>query len=449
MARLFGTDGVRGLANKEITAELALALGSAAASVLRAEARQEGHRPRAIIGRDPRLSGDFLSAAILAGITSAGVDVTDLGVLPTPALAFLAAHEDTDLAVMVSASHNAMPDNGIKFFGPGGFKLDDEVEDAVEVALSSPRHRPLGAGVGRVQVDSGGAIDDYVEHVLTSTDIDLSGLRIAVDAANGAASEVGPRVLREAGADVVVINASPDGRNINDQCGSTHPEQLQAVTVASEAHFGVAFDGDADRCLAVDHKGQLVNGDKIMGVLATALKDRGELASDTLVVTVMSNLGLLNAMAEAGIRTIQTDVGDRYVLEAMLTGGFNLGGEQSGHIILGNHATTGDGTLTALHLAAELKRAARPLAEMAEAFPELPQVLLNVPGVDKAKVSTDPVVAGAVAAAEARLGGGGRVLLRPSGTEPVVRVMVEATTMSDAQGEAEKIAAVVVEELSL
>src|SRR5690625_2125165 len=308
MGRLFGTDGVRGLANKEITAELALALGSAAASVLRAEAREDGQRPRAIIGRDPRLSGDFLSAAILAGVTSAGIDVTDLGVLPTPAVAFLADHEEVDLAVMVSASHNAMRDNGIKFFGPGGFKLDDAVEDAIEAALSGPRHRPLGAGVGRVQIDSGGAIDDYIAHVLGSTDVDLTGLRIAVDAANGAASEIGPRVLREAGADVVAINASPDGRNINDQCGSTHPEQLQAVTVASEAHFGVAFDGDADRCLAVDHAGNLVNGDKIMGVLATAHKRDGLLHADTLVVTVMTNLGLLNAMREAGIRTIQADV---------------------------------------------------------------------------------------------------------------------------------------------
>lgn len=449
MARLFGTDGVRGLANQEITAELALALGSAAASVLQTEAERQQRRPRAIIGRDPRLSGHFLNAALLAGITSAGVDVTDLGILPTPALAFLAGSEDADLAVMVSASHNAMPDNGIKFFGPGGFKLDDEVEDAVEVALSGQRRRPLGGDVGRIDIDNGGAIDDYVEHVLASNDVDLSGLRIAVDAANGSASDVGPRVLREAGADVVVINASPDGRNINDQCGSTHPEQLQAVTVASEAHFGVAFDGDADRCLAVDHTGKLVNGDKIMGVLATAKKSAGTLNGDTLVLTVMSNLGLLNAMRDAGIRTIQTDVGDRYVLEAMRTGGFNVGGEQSGHIILGDHATTGDGTLTALHLAAEVQRAGRTLADMVEEFPELPQILINVPGVDKAKTRTNPALAEAVAAAEARLGDTGRVLLRPSGTEPLVRVMVEAASQDEAHREAERIADVVVAQLAL
>lgn len=449
MARLFGTDGVRGLANQEITAELSVALGSAAASVLRAQAAQENRRPRAIIGRDPRLSGDFLSAAILSGIASAGVDTTDLGTLPTPALAYLAGHEDVDLAVMVSASHNAMPDNGIKFFGPGGFKLDDEVEDAIEVALSGERHRPLGAGVGQIDIDSGGAIDDYVAHVLSSNTVDLTGLRIAVDAANGSASSVGPRVLREAGADVVVINASPDGRNINDQCGSTHPEQLQAVTVASEAHFGVAFDGDADRCLAVDHTGQLVNGDKIMGVLATAMKSAGTLAGDTLLVTVMSNLGLLNAMRDSGIRTIQTDVGDRYVLEAMRRGGFNLGGEQSGHIILGDYATTGDGTLTALHLAAEVQRAGRPLAELVEAFPELPQVLLNVPGVDKTKTTTNPALAAAVAAAQGRLADTGRVLLRASGTEPLVRVMVEAVSVEQAQREAQAIADVVVDQLAL
>lgn len=449
MARLFGTDGVRGLANKEITAELALALGSAAASVLQTNAEKEGRRPRAIIGRDPRLSGDFLKAALLAGITSAGVDVVDLGMLPTPALAFLADHVDADLAVMVSASHNAMPDNGIKFFGPGGYKLPDEVEDAVELALSGERRRPLGADVGRISIDSGGAIDDYVAHVLSTSDIDLSGLRIAVDAANGSASDVGPRVLRAAGADVVVINASPDGRNINDKCGSTHPEPLQALTVASDAHFGVAFDGDADRCIAVDHTGAMVNGDAIMGVLATAMKSRGQLAADTLVLTVMSNLGLLNAMQEAGIRTIQTDVGDRYVLEAMRQGGFNLGGEQSGHIILGDHATTGDGTLTALHLAAEVQRAGKSLKDLAEPFAPLPQILINVPGVDKAKTNSNEALAEAVAAAEARLGTTGRVLLRPSGTEPLVRVMVEAESMETAESEAQAIADVVVKELAL
>lgn len=449
MARLFGTDGVRGLANQEITAELALALGSAAASVLQSRAAAEQRRPRALIGRDPRSSGDFLNAAIAAGITSAGVDVVDLGVLPTPALAFLAGHEDADLAVMVSASHNAMADNGIKFFGPGGYKLEDEVEDAVEVALSGQRHRPLGAGVGRIHVDSGGAVDDYIDHVLASNEVDLSGLRIAVDAANGSASDVGPRILREAGADVVVINASPDGRNINHQCGSTHPEQLQAVTVASESHFGVAFDGDADRCLAVDHLGRLVDGDKIMGVLATAMKDSGRLAGNTLVLTVMSNLGLLNAMRAAGIRTIQTDVGDRHVLEAMRNGGFNLGGEQSGHIILGDYATTGDGTLTALHLAAEVQKSGTTLAQVVERFPELPQILINVPGVDKTRTNTSPALAEAVQAAEQRLGATGRVLLRPSGTEPLVRVMVEAATQQQADAEAQGIADIVRAELGL
>lgn len=449
MARLFGTDGVRGLANREVTAELALQLGAAAAHVLGRQGVFDGRRPRAIVGRDPRVSGQFLSAAVIAGLASAGVDVEDLGVLPTPAVAFLTGAENADLAVMISASHNPMADNGIKFFTRGGHKLDDAVEDAIEAELSTEWERPTGAGVGRITLDRGVGGDRYVEHLLTTIGNDLSGLRIAVDCANGAASEVGPAALRAAGADVVVINASPDGRNINDQCGSTHPEQLQAVTVASDADLGVAFDGDADRCLAVDRTGALVDGDQIMGILALAMQESGRLAHGTLVVTVMSNLGLLLAMRDAGITTVQADVGDRYVLEAMRFGGFTLGGEQSGHVIMAEHATTGDGVLSALHLASRVAATGTPLAGLAAAIQRLPQVLINVPDVDKARVLTDEGLAAAVAASEGRLGDTGRVLLRSSGTEPLVRVMVEAAVQEQADAEARALSDVVRERLRL
>lgn len=451
MGRLFGTDGVRGLANRDVTAEVALDLAVAAAHVLGSRGEfAEGHRPQAVVGRDPRASGEFLSAAVSAGLASAGVDVLDVGVLPTPAIAFLTGSQDVDLGVVLSASHNPMPDNGIKFLARGGLKLDDELEDAIEARMNEEWQRPLGADVGRIRVDSGRAGEEYVEHlVATLGGTSLAGLRIAVDCANGAASAVGPAALREAGADVVVINASPDGRNINEACGSTHPEQLQAVVVASGADLGVAFDGDADRCLAVDHTGELVNGDQIMGILALALSERGALADDTLVVTVMSNLGLRLAMEAAGVRTVETGVGDRYVLEAMRANGFSLGGEQSGHVILADHATTGDGTLTALHLAARVAATGQKLAELAGAVRQLPQTLLNVPGVDKARAGTDEQLIAAVAAAESELGQTGRVVLRSSGTEPLVRVMVEAGTQEDADRVATRLADVVRDRLAL
>jgi len=447
MPRLFGTDGVRGLANRDISAELALGLGAAAARVL--TATTEGRRPRAVIGRDTRVSGDFLSCAIAAGLTSAGVDVVQVGVLPTPGVAHLTATTDVDLGVVISASHNPMPDNGIKFFARGGYKLEDAIEDAIEASLGTSWERPIGDGVGRIEEDARAADRTYIDHLVAATGRPLEGLRIAIDCANGAASDIAPLALREAGADVVVINASPDGRNINDECGSTHPEQLQAVTVASGAALGVAFDGDADRCIAVDHTGAIVDGDQIMGVLATAFKEHGQLAQDTLVVTVMSNLGLLLAMREAGIRTVQTAVGDRYVLEAMRAGGYTLGGEQSGHIIASAHATTGDGLLTALLLAARVVETGRPLADLASIVTRLPQVLLNVPGVDKTRTTTDEALRAAVAAAERRLGDSGRVLLRPSGTEPLVRVMVEAATQDEADSVAAELADVVRTRLAL
>ena len=449
MGRLFGTDGVRGLANRDVTAELALDLSVAAAHVLGSLGQFEGHRPRAIVGRDSRASGEFLAAAVSAGLASAGVDVNNVGVLPTPAVAFLTAELGVDIGVVLSASHNPMPDNGIKFLARGGHKLDDELEAAIEARMGESWERPLGGDVGRIRVDTGRAGEQYVQHLVGTIDVPLTGLRIAVDCANGAASDVGPAALRAAGADVVVINASPDGRNINELCGSTHPEQLQAAVVASGADLGVAFDGDADRCLAVDAAGVLVDGDQIMGILALAMRDRGALADDTLVTTVMSNLGLKIAMREAGIATIDTAVGDRYVLEAMRAGGYSLGGEQSGHIIMAAHATTGDGVLTALQLAARVASTGTSIAELAGVVRRLPQILVNVPGVDKRRADTDRPLLDAVRAAEAGLGDTGRVLLRSSGTEDLVRVMVEAGTQSEADRVANELADVVQQRLAL
>ena len=448
MARLFGTDGVRGLANRDVTAELALDLSVAAARVLGASGAFRG-RPRAVVGRDPRASGEFLSAAVVAGLASAGVDVEIVGVLPTPAVAFLTAEYGVDLGVVLSASHNPMPDNGIKFLARGGHKLDDELEDAIETHRGEGWQRPTGAEVGRVTSDPARAARHYVHHLVGTIDTDLSGLRIAMDCANGAASEVGPAALRAAGAEVLVINAAPDGRNINDRAGSTHPEQLQAFTVAAGADFGVAFDGDADRCLAVGPDGVLVDGDQIMGVLALALHERGELVHDTLVITVMSNLGLRLAMRARGIATVDTAVGDRYVLEAMRANGYALGGEQSGHIILAEHATTGDGILTAMQLAARVASTGRSLTELAAVVERLPQTLVNVTGVDRTRVAADEALARTVADVEAALGDTGRVLLRPSGTEPVVRVMVEAATQDEADRAAATLVGAVRDRLAL
>ena len=453
MTRLFGTDGVRGLANDLLTPVLAVQLGEAAARVLTrdtpASKRSRSGRPRAIVGRDTRASGEFLDHAISAGLASSGVDVTRVGVLPTPAIAHLTATQDIDLGVMISASHNPFQDNGIKFFARGGYKLEDAVEDEIESLLGKVEDLPTGAGVGRVVKGETVADRNYINHLVDSVATDLSGLRIVVDASNGAASNVGPAALRAAGAEVIAINASPDGLNINSGCGSTHPEQLQGYVRSVGADMGVAYDGDADRCLAVDTEGNLVDGDQIMGMLAVGMKADGTLGSDTLVVTVMSNLGLILAMRSHGIRIVQTGVGDRYVLEKMLQGGFTLGGEQSGHVIDTIHATTGDGVLTSLRVAARLKRTGKTLAELASIVTRLPQTLINVKGVDKAAAGTDQAVQDAVAAAEAGLGETGRVLLRPSGTEPLVRVMVEAATQDEADSVARSLAEVVKSNLAL
>lgn len=449
MARIFGTDGVRGLANGEvITADFALSLAQAAAHVLRRRDLEHGHRPRAVVGRDPRASGEFLSAAVVAGLASEGVDVLDAGVLPTPAIAYLTADADADFGVMLSASHNSMPDNGIKFFARGGHKLPDAVEDDIESRMQESPSRPQGAQVGRISsMADGGA--RYIRHLLGALPGTLDGLTIVIDAAHGAASEVSPEAFRLAGATVHVIGASPDGLNINEGYGSTHIEQLQAAVREHGADLGIAHDGDADRCLAVDDQGNLVDGDQIMAVLALAMKERDALAEDTLVATVMSNLGLLNAMREAGVAVKQTAVGDRYVLEEMRKGSYSLGGEQSGHVILLEHGTTGDGLLTGLMLAAEVARTGRSLADLAGVMTRLPQVLVNVAGVEKDKVDADEAVQAAVRDHQEALGGTGRILLRKSGTEPLVRVMVEAPTAERAQEVADALAQVVRDRLSL
>ncbi len=448
MARLFGTDGVRGLANRDLTADLALRLAQAAAHILGEEARARGLKPKAVIGRDPRISGEFLAAAVSAGLASSGVDVFDAGVLPTPATAFLTADLDADFGVMISASHNPAPDNGIKFFARGGNKLADEVEDAIEAALAADPLLPLGAGVGHVQRFAD-AEDRYVVHLLGAIPNRLDGLKIVVDTGHGAASGVSPQVFADAGAKVIAIGNDPDGLNINLGYGSTHLSALQAAVLEHGADLGVAHDGDADRCLAVDHTGAIVDGDQLMAILALSLKERGQLARNTLVATVMSNLGLKIAMREAGIEMIETKVGDRYVLEEIRAGGYTLGGEQSGHVIFSQYATTGDGILTGLKIAAEVARTGKPLAELTKVMKVYPQVLINVPGVDKSKVDQNAAVQAAVREAEAELHGSGRILLRASGTEPLVRVMVEAADEGTAQSWADRIARVVETELKL
>lgn len=437
----FGTDGVRGLANVELTAPLAHDLAVAAGRVL-ASGPRVGRRPVALLGRDPRPSGEFLEAAVTAGLASVGVDVVHLGVLPTPGVASLTRLRDADFAVMISASHNPMPDNGIKFFAAGGTKLSDALEAAIEARLGVPGELPTGAHVGRVRSDPD-AVEDYLQTVLATLGTDLTGLRVVVDCANGAAVATAPEALRRAGATVEAIGTATDGDHINDGCGSTHLGLLQQRVVETGADVGIAHDGDADRCLAVDGSGAVVDGDAILAILALDLHERGRLAGDTVVATVMSNLGLERALDRAGIALARTDVGDRYVLEAMQRDGHVLGGEQSGHVILLEHATTGDGLLTALHLLARMATTGRPLAELAAVLTRYPQVLLNVRGVDRTRVGTDPGLAEAVARAQASLGADGRVLLRPSGTEPVVRVMVEAPTAAGAAEMAERLAAVI------
>ncbi|AZA12532.1 phosphoglucosamine mutase [Corynebacterium choanae] len=446
MTRLFGTDGVRGKANQQLTATLALKLGAAAAHVLTHKRRTAKRRPVAVVGRDPRVSGEMLAAALSAGMASQGVDVLRVGVLPTPAVAYLTDAYGADMGVMISASHNPMPDNGIKFFSAGGRKLPDELEDEIEQTLSSLTETgPTGHGIGRVIEEAHDAEERYLKHLMRAVPTSLAGIKVVVDCANGAAFNAAPQAYSMAGAEVVAIHNEPNAYNINDNCGSTHIEQIKQAVVEHGADIGLAHDGDADRCLAVDANGNEVDGDQIMAILAKGMQENGELRKNTLVATVMSNLGLKLAMEEAGITLRATQVGDRYVLADMNEGGYSLGGEQSGHIIISDFATTGDGVLTGLMLMARMAETQSSIAELASAMKVLPQVLINVPVSNKQLVMDDPQVKASIAEAEAELGSTGRVLLRPSGTEELFRVMVEAADKETAQRIAGRLAAIVTE----
>ena len=442
----FGTDGVRGKANEDLTPELALALGRALVTVLHEEGEK---RPSILVGRDPRWSGDMLEAAMIAGITSAGGDAVSVGVLPTPGVAYLTGRSSAGAGVMLSASHNPVGDNGIKFFGPDGFKLSDEEEARIAeiYAAGSPR-RPVSTRIGRRLADPA-AIARYVEHLTSSVDVDLVGLRVVVDGANGAASNVAPQVYRQLGAEVVTIHCSPDGANINDRCGSTHPEVVRQAVLTDGADLGIAHDGDADRLVAVSHLGDVVDGDALLAILARQAHLHGRLVDGTVVTTVMTNLGFHRAMEGLGIDVLTTPVGDRYVLETMRARGLNLGGEQSGHLIDLDHATTGDGVLAALKVLEIIRTTGSSLAELATVMQRLPQVLVNVPDVDRDAVADSAAVAAAVATAEDRLAKDGRVLVRASGTEPLVRIMVEASTQAIAEELASSIATVVARECAV
>ena len=443
---LFGTDGVRGVANKDLTAELAVDLAIAAAHILGEIGAFTGHRPKAIVGQDSRASGDFLEAAVVAGLTSAGVDVYRVGVLPTPAISYLVKESGADLGVMISASHNPMPDNGIKFFARGGDKLADSVEAQIEAHLGEPWDRPTGNDVGRI-INDDSAKQKYLTHLLASINTDLAGLKVVVDCANGAASFVAPIAYEKAGAKVTAISATPTGWNINENCGSTHLENLIDQVKKTGADLGVAHDGDADRCLLVDHKGEVIDGDYILMILASALKAENKLNKKTVVGTVMSNLGFVNAMESDGIAVVKTAVGDRYVLENMLANDYSLGGEQSGHVILREFSNTGDGLLTALQVMQVLAKSKKSLSELASKMQKYPQVLINVKDVKREKLAASNKISDYIAEQEKNLGGNGRILVRASGTESLIRVMVEAKEMQTAQKIAESIAELVRSEL--
>ncbi|MBU6253797.1 MAG: phosphoglucosamine mutase [Acidobacteria bacterium] len=439
---LFGTDGVRGVAGVDLTAELAFNLSTAAASVLADLGEFAGHRPTAIVGQDSRASGQYLEEAICRGLSSAGIDVYRVGILPTPAISFLVKDRGADLGVMISASHNPASDNGIKFFDRTGSKLADQIEAKIESVLGKIVESTNGAG--RV-IEDLEAKESYIKNLLKSLDGNLSGIKVVIDCANGAASFVAPDVLKRAGAEVVAISASPNGLNINDNCGSTHLENLIEAVKDEGADIGIAHDGDADRVLAIDDKGSVIDGDFILGILAQDMV----LPTKTVVGTVMTNLGLIKALEEKGIKFIATAVGDRYVLEEMLAGGHVLGGEQSGHIIMSKYANTGDGLLTALQLISKLKKSGKSASELASFMKRYPQVLINVSGVAKEKLASNQVIAKAVSDVEKKLSDKGRVLLRASGTEALIRVMIEAEDHSLAQELASELATLVKSELSL
>ncbi|NCV16644.1 MAG: phosphoglucosamine mutase [Actinobacteria bacterium] len=439
---LFGTDGVRGVAGVDLTADLAFNLSTAAASVLADLGEFAGHRPTAIVGQDSRASGQYLEEAICRGLSSAGIDVYRVGILPTPAISFLVQDRGADLGVMISASHNPASDNGIKFFDRTGSKLADQIEAKIESVLGQIVSSSNGAGS---VIEDLGAKESYIQNLLKSLNGNLTGIKVVVDCANGAASFVAPELLERAGAEVIAISASPDGLNINDNCGSTHLENLIARVRSEGADIGIAHDGDADRVLAIDDKGSVIDGDFILGILAQDM----ELPTKTVVGTVMTNLGLIKALEEKGIKFIATAVGDRYVLEEMLAGGHTLGGEQSGHIIMSKYANTGDGLLTALQLISKLKRSGKSASELASFMKRYPQVLINVSGVSKERLSSNQVISKAVVDVQQKLGDKGRVLLRASGTEAIIRVMIEAQELSLAQELASELATLVKSELSL
>lgn len=444
MASLFGTDGIRGVANAELTPEFAVGLGRAVVRML----REEGHaRPNIVVGRDPRASGEMLEAALVAGITSAGGDVTAIGVVPTPAVAHLVLELGAETGAMISASHNPVADNGIKFFGPDGYKLTDAEEERVEELLQRfYDDRPVGIDIGRLRSGED-LVDRYVNHLASTVAVSLEGLRVVVDCANGSASPVAPGLLERLGCDVLAIHAHPDGTNINDGCGSTYPDVVAKAVVEHGADIGLAHDGDADRLIAADHTGTVVDGDTILAILAQRL--HGEAGLSTVVTTVMTNMGFKQAMGRLGVDVVETKVGDRYVLEAMRAGGHPIGGEQSGHVIMLDHSTTGDGVLTAVQLLSTIAGSGRPLAELATVMRRLPQVLVNVPNVDRERLDDATALWDAVAAEERTLDGAGRVLVRASGTEPLVRVMVEADSEDRAEQVAHRLARVVGAELAL
>lgn len=436
MGRMFGTDGVRGIANTELTAETAYKLGRAGAYVL----TKGTHKPKILVGKDTRISGDMLEAALVSGILSVGAEAVIVGVIPTPAVAYLNRKYKADAGIVISASHNPVEYNGIKFFNGDGFKLSDELEDRIQRVIENGFEgvpSPTGRDVGKSVLEEK-AVEDYIRFAKTTIDIDLTGLKVALDCANGAAYETAVKTFREMGAEVRVINNDPDGFNINDNCGSTHPEELMDYVVRKKCHIGFAFDGDADRCLAVDEKGNLINGDFIMGICGKYFKEQGRLKNNKIVVTVMSNMGLEIALKEEGISEVKTKVGDRYVLEEMVKGDYVLGGEQSGHLIFLEYNTTGDGLVSALQLSSILKKSGKTLSELSSIMVELPQILVNVVvTADKIDLyKEDREIIKAIEDIEKKLQGKGRVLIRPSGTEPLLRIMLEGEN----QEEIEKIA---------
>ncbi|SFX76312.1 phosphoglucosamine mutase [Thermoactinomyces sp. DSM 45891] len=450
VGKFFGTDGVRGVANQQLTPELAFRLGRAGAYVL----TRGKTSPFIVVGRDTRLSGELLESALVAGMLSIGANVARLDIVSTPGVAFLTRHLKADAGVMISASHNPFPDNGIKFFGADGYKLLDETEAEIERLLeilekdpaNDPIPRPIGKEIGRIS-DESDSIDAYLEHLKSTIDTDLCGMHIVVDGANGAAYELAPHLLRDLGADVTTIAVNPDGVNINVDCGSTHPERLQQEVVRQGAHLGLAFDGDADRLIAVDEKGDVVDGDQIMFICARYFKLKGLLAKDTIVTTVMSNFGFFKSTGEAGIATERTAVGDRYVMEKMREGGYNLGGEQSGHIIFLEHNTTGDGMLSAIQLLRAVKDEGETLSNLKDKMHKFPQVLKNVRVSSKEGWDTNPVIQQAIQAVVDALGEEGRVLVRPSGTEPLIRVMAEGPNHAQLEKYVLQIAEVILRQL--